>query len=107
MKSLTDIQCVEHTLKGNTYAFEILVNRYKDFVFSLAIKLVKDREWAEEVAQDVFIKVHKNLDRFKGDAKFSTWLYRIVYNTGLDALKKKETVYRTSKRCNLECFGKL
>jgi len=50
--------------------------------------MVKNREEAEEVSQDTFIKVYKSLDRFKGDSKFSTWIYKVAYNTSLDRIKK-------------------
>ena len=73
---------------GNTNAFAVLVHRYKDLVFTLALRLLKNREEAEEVSQDTFIKAYKSLHKFKGDSKFSTWIYKIAYNTGLDRIKK-------------------
>ena len=68
-------------IEGNSNAFSVLVDCYKDLVFSLALKMVKNREEAEEVAQDTFIKVFKSLNTFKGDSKFSTWIYKVTYNT--------------------------
>lgn len=59
-------------------------------VFSLAFKMTKNREEAEEISQDTFIKAYKNLKKFKGDSKFSTWLYRIAYHTSLDNIKKNK-----------------
>ncbi len=73
---------------GNTHAFSNLVDGYKDLVFTLAIRMLGNREEAEEVSQDVFIKVYKSLPNFKGDSKVSTWVYRIAYNTCLDRIKK-------------------
>ena len=73
---------------GNTRAFSNLVDSYKDLVFTLAIRMLGNREEAEEVSQDVFIKVYKSLPNFKGDSKISTWIYRIAYNTCLDRIKK-------------------
>ena len=67
-----------------------MVDRYKDLVFSLALKMVKNREEAEEVAQDTFIKVFKSLSQFKGDSKFSTWIYKIGYYASLDAIKRNK-----------------
>ncbi|TMM29406.1 sigma-70 family RNA polymerase sigma factor [Polaribacter aestuariivivens] len=81
---------INKVLKGNTNAFSELINTYKDLVFSLAIKMTKNREEAEEISQDTFVKAYKNLSKFKGDSKFSTWLYRITYHTCLDALKKNK-----------------
>lgn len=77
-------------IDGDTNAFEVLVNRYKDLVFTLTLRMLKNREEAEEVAQDTFIKAYKSLSRFKGDSKFSTWIYKIAYNTSLDRLKKNK-----------------
>ena len=73
---------------GNTRAFSDLVDDYKNLVFTLAIRMLGNREEAEEVSQDVFIKVYKSLPNFKGDSKISTWIYRIAYNTCLDRIKK-------------------
>lgn len=85
-----DIYYINLIIEGNTNAFGILVDRYKDLVFSLALKMVKNWEEAEEVAQDTFIKVFKSLSQFKGDSKFSTWIYKVTYNTSLDRLKKQK-----------------
>lgn len=59
-------------------------------IFTLALKMVKNREEAEEVAQDTFIKIYSSLTKFKGESKFSTWIYKIAYNTCLDRLKKNK-----------------
>lgn len=75
---------------GNTRAYAQLVNRYKDLVYTLALRMLKHREEAEEVAQDTFVKVFKSLNNFKGDSKFSTWIYRVTYNTCLDRIKKNK-----------------
>jgi len=72
-----------------------LVDRYKDLVFTLALRMVKNKEEAEEVSQDTFIKVYKSLRKFKGDSKFSTWIYRVAYNTCLDRLKKNKRQQNT------------
>ncbi|MCF7560372.1 sigma-70 family RNA polymerase sigma factor [Sabulilitoribacter multivorans] len=77
-------------IKGDTNAFSVLVNRYKDLVYTLTLRMLKNREEAEEVAQDTFIKAYKSLSRFKGDSKFSTWIYKIAYNTSLDRIKKNK-----------------
>ena len=77
-------------VEGDTNAFSVLVDRYKDLVFTLALRMLKNREEAEEVAQDTFIKVYKSINKFKGDSKFSTWIYKIAYNTSLDRLKKNK-----------------
>ncbi|NVK51347.1 MAG: sigma-70 family RNA polymerase sigma factor [Flavobacteriaceae bacterium] len=93
MAKLTDEDYIDKTLKGDANAFAFLIDKYKDMVFTLAVKMVKSREEAEEVSQDTFIKAYKFLPKFKGDSKFSTWLYKIGYNTSLDAIKKKTNQY--------------
>ena len=90
-----DQPTIDAVLKGNTNAFSILVDKYKTMVFTLALKIVKSREEAEEISQDTFIKAYKNLSKFKGDSKFSTWLYKIGYRTSLDSLKKNKEKYNT------------
>ena len=76
--------------KGDTSAFAVLVDRYKDLVFTLSLKMLKDREEAEEVSQDTFVKIYKSLSKFNGEAKFSTWIYKVAFNTCLDRLKKNK-----------------
>lgn len=82
-------------LDGDTNTFAVLVDRYKDLVFTLALRMLKNREEAEEVSQDTFIKTFKSLGKFKGDSKFSTWIYKITYNTCLDRIKKISRTYNT------------
>lgn len=81
---------INQIMTGDTNAFTVLVDRYKNLVFTLAIRMLKNREEAEEVSQDTFIKVYKSLDKFKGDSKFSTWIYKVAYNNCLDRLKKNK-----------------
>ncbi|NDV17079.1 sigma-70 family RNA polymerase sigma factor [Muricauda sp. TY007] len=81
-------QLISEIRKGNARAFSDLVDSYKDLVFTLSIRMLGNREEAEEVSQDVFIKVYKSLPTFKGDSKLSTWMYRIAYNTCLDRIRK-------------------
>ncbi|CAL2075872.1 sigma-70 family RNA polymerase sigma factor [Tenacibaculum sp. 190524A05c] len=95
MAIINDQTYIEKTLNGDTNAFAFLVNNYKVMVFSLAMKMLKSREEAEEISQDTFIKAYKNLSKFKGDSKFSTWLYKIAYRSCLDSLKKNREKYHT------------
>ncbi|AXP81790.1 ECF RNA polymerase sigma factor SigW [Mariniflexile rhizosphaerae] len=91
--TINDQYYINLILNGDTNAFHILVDRYKDLVYSLSLRMLKNREEAEEVSQDTFVKVFKSLPRFKGDSKFSTWIYKIAYNTCLDRLKKNKKFY--------------
>lgn len=93
MTTNNDQTYIDKVLKGDANAFSTLVDRYKNMVFTLALKMVKNREEAEEISQDTFIKAYKNLNKFKGESKFSTWLYKIGYRTCLDNLKKNKGKY--------------
>ena len=86
---LSDIVLIEQTLAGNQSAYTDLVKRHQRFVFTLALRFAKSREDAEEIAQDCFIKAYRSLASFQGTAKFSTWLYSIVYTTAMTFLRKK------------------
>ena len=85
----TDIALIDQTLSGNQSAYGELVKRHQRFVFTLAMRFAKNREDAEEIAQDCFIKAYRSLEIFKRESKFSTWLYTIVYTTAMTALRKK------------------
>ena len=90
MNSLTDHSIIDTILAGNSNAYGILVNRYKNRVFTLAQNILLNREDAEEVAQDAFVKAFAALKSFKKQAAFGTWLYRIVINTALNKKKRKK-----------------
>lgn len=90
MRELTDTEIIESVRKGNQSDFEILVDRYKNKAFSLLCSMLKDTMEAEEVLQDAFLKAYYGLKNFKHEAKFSTWFYRIVYNTALTRLSAKK-----------------
>ena len=90
MEAKEDQIYIERVLQGDTNAFSHLINKYKNMVFTLVVKIVKNREDAEEVAQDSFIKAYQKLDSFKGDSKFSTWLYTIAYRNALTKVRKKK-----------------
>ena len=81
-------------LEGDSNAFKVIVDRYKDLVYTLTLRMIKNREEAEEVAQDTFIKVYKSLKKFKGESKFSTWIYKIAYHSSLDRIKKNKKFQR-------------
>lgn len=90
MEQKDDIWYIERVLKGDTQYFSYFVDKYKDIVFSIAMKVLRNREDAEEMAQESFVKAFKSLHTFKGDAKFSTWLYRITYNNCISEVRKKK-----------------
>lgn len=90
---MNDLQCIEAIKNGNINAFEYIVNRYKAMVFTIAIKVVNSRHTAEDITQDVFIKVFKSLNKFQNKSAFSTWIYRIAYNTSISEIKKKRFIF--------------
>ncbi len=81
---------IDEVLDGNYAAYEHLVNHHKGMVHTIALRIVRNQEDAEEVAQDVFLKAFQKLSTFKGGSKFSTWLYRIVYTTAISKTRKKK-----------------
>ncbi len=90
MIKYTDQNLIDNILAGDTNSFGELVDRYQNLVFTIAIRILKNREEAEEVSQDSFIKAFESLKSYRGEAKFSTWLYRIVYHKSLDRIKKNK-----------------
>lgn len=90
MELYSDAYYIERTLAGDSGCFACLLDRYSRPVHSLILKMVRNREDAEELAQDVFIKVFRNLPSFKADSSFSTWIYRIAYNTAISELRRKK-----------------
>ena len=90
MTTNTDQYYINKIRSGNTDAFSFLVEKYKDLVYTLAVRMLRDRVEAEEIAQDVFVKVYRSINAFKGNSKFSTWLYKICYNSCVDHLKRKK-----------------
>ncbi|MBB2146187.1 sigma-70 family RNA polymerase sigma factor [Pedobacter sp. LMG 31464] len=85
----TDLELITAVLNGNTAQYAVLVKSHQRFVFTLALRFAKNREDAEEVAQDVFVKAYRALGTFKQTSKFSTWLYTITYTTAMTFLRKK------------------
>ena len=85
-----DIAVIQLVLQGQQSAFATLVERHQSYVFTLAMRYVNNREVAEELAQDVFLKAYRYLADFKGNSKFSTWLYTIVNTTCLSYLRSKK-----------------
>jgi len=85
---MTDEQIVGRVRRGETRMFGELVRRYQDSVFAMAVRFVGSRTEAEDIAQEVFLRVHRGIEGFKGDAKFSTWLYRIGWNLCTDWLRR-------------------
>jgi RNA polymerase sigma-70 factor (ECF subfamily) len=88
---LTDeLIIIKKVIAGDSNAFAALVDRYKDLAITLAYNILLNKEDAEDIVQDAFIKSYSSLSTFKGDSRFSTWFYRIVMNTALNKRKVKK-----------------
>jgi RNA polymerase sigma-70 factor (ECF subfamily) len=91
-----DNELIDAALEEQEGSFDRLIEKYKDYAFNLAMMVLGDRQLAEEVVQDSFVKAFKSLSGFRRTARFSTWLYRIVYTTSLDAVKNERKRIRFS-----------
>jgi RNA polymerase sigma-70 factor (ECF subfamily) len=85
-----ETEIINNILKGNRYDYGLLIKKYQANVFRTAIGFVHNKEDAEEITQDVFVKAYQSLSSFGGKAAFSTWLYRITVNTSLNFIRKKK-----------------
>lgn len=83
-----DHEHIQKVLAGDKRAYGFLLEKYQDLVFTLCMRVLKDRQEAEEAAQDTFVKVFKRLRSYRKEAKFSTWIYRIAHNTAIDYSRK-------------------
>ena len=88
MRFLEDHDYIRLTRQGDMQAFGSLVQKHQNMVFTLAIRMLKNHEEAQEATQDSFVRVYQRLSSFEGKSKFTTWLYRIVYNECLGRLRK-------------------
>lgn len=85
-----ELKLVQRVVSGDTEAFSALVLAYEKQVFNIALRMVGNREDAEDISQDSFIKAYNSLSSFRGESSFSSWLFRIVSNTCLDHLRKQK-----------------
>ncbi|MFN8258207.1 MAG: sigma-70 family RNA polymerase sigma factor [Bacteroidales bacterium] len=89
MNKVDEIRIIEQVKQGDLLAFRLLVDKYKTMAFHIALQVVRNTEDAEEIAQDAFLKSYQSISKFKGESKFSTWLYKIVYNLAISKTRKK------------------
>ncbi len=85
-----DIFYIAQVLSGRVNAFSYIVDRHKDRAFNLALRICGNHEEAEEVAQDAFLKAYRSLNNFRMKSSFSTWLYRIIYNTAISSVRTRK-----------------
>ena len=86
----TETELIEQLKRKDESAFKAIVEQWRDMVYNTLLGIVQNETEAEDLAQDVFIKVFENISSFKGESKFSTWLYRISTTTALDHLRSKK-----------------
>ncbi len=93
---MTDYELIQRVLSGEDFHFGELITRYKNLVYSIVLRMVNNNEEANDLAQEVFIKVYRNLKSYYPDYKFSTWIMKITTNHVID--------YRRKKRCETVPF---
>ncbi|NOZ33734.1 MAG: sigma-70 family RNA polymerase sigma factor [Chlorobi bacterium] len=81
---------INEVKNGNIDAFKFLVEKHKDMIYTIVMRIVRIREDAEEIAQDAFIKAFQSIDLFEGKSEFSTWIYKIAYNLSISHIRKKK-----------------
>jgi RNA polymerase sigma factor (sigma-70 family) len=81
---------IEQLKQGDEAAFKTIVDNWQNMVYNTAISIVRNAEDAEDIAQEVFVQVYQSISSFKGDSKFSTWLYRIAITKSLDHERRKK-----------------
>lgn len=86
---MNEKQLVQQVLSGNTSAFGYFVEAYQDMALTIAYRICGNRQDAEDVVQESFVKAYRNLHSFRSESKFSSWLYRIVYNTAVTHINTK------------------
>jgi RNA polymerase sigma-70 factor, ECF subfamily len=84
-----DARLVERFLRGDTHAFEILFRKHQSYAFNVAYGLLGNAEDAADVTQEAFLRVHRNMARFRGESSFTTWLYRVVVNLAITELRRR------------------
>lgn len=105
MRQDSDQEFVDRVLQGEVNAFAPLVHRHQDLVFGICLRILSAREEAEEAAQDAFLNAYRSLDKFRGQASFSTWLYRIAYNTAVSRTRRKRLEWTGLDDDTLERIG--
>jgi RNA polymerase sigma-70 factor, ECF subfamily len=103
---MSDTEIVQTVLAGNREAFRIIADKYQGVVFRTCMGFVHNKEDAEDITQDVLVNVYQSLPSFRGNAEFSTWVYRIAINASLNFMRKKSRQVIVTRIENLFHFGK-
>ena len=102
---LEENRLLDRVLGGEQEAYAPLVDKHKNFAFTIALKILNNRPEAEEASQDAFIKAFHYLKNFNRQSKFSTWLYRIVFNTAISYKRKNRTQFQSIENMPIEYGG--
>ncbi len=102
MNNQDEIIYIKRILDGETNLFSYFLDSYSNAIYSLILPIVRIKEDAEELTQDTFLKAFRKLHSFKGDCSFSTWLYRIAYNTAVSATRKRKIIFPIIDDATLE-----
>jgi RNA polymerase sigma factor (sigma-70 family) len=90
MENPDELKIIEQVKQGDLLSFRLLVDKYKTMAYNIAIQVVRNNEDAEEVTQDAFLKIFQSISNFKGESKFSTWFYKVVFNMAVSKTRKKK-----------------
>ncbi len=93
---------IRKALVGDANALNMLVDKHKEFAYAVAFRILQDHEDAKDITQDSFLKALENLSKFREEAKFSTWLYRVVHNESLLLLRKRKKESTTTDRVDIQ-----
>ena len=102
MSMISEKVLIDRLKNGDVKAMEPLMQLHQDYVYTLAMQMVKSNGIAEELTQDVFVKVFRKIDSYQEKSKFSTWLYTITYRTCLNYLEKKKIIFNMSEIASKE-----
>lgn len=97
-----DLEIIDQLLAGNQSVYSVLVNKYKSYAYTIAQKILQNKPEAEEAAQDAFIKAYHHLAGFNRESRFSTWLYRIVFNTAISYRRKSRHQFQSIETTVIE-----
>ncbi|MCL2350270.1 MAG: sigma-70 family RNA polymerase sigma factor [Defluviitaleaceae bacterium] len=106
-ESKSDYDLVLAVTEGGVSAFDALLGRYKNLVYSVVLRMMNDKEEANDQAQEVFIKIYRNMDKYKPDYKFSTWVIRIATNHVIDFRRKNKNASATDHLEDMEAGGSM
>lgn len=99
---MSDEELVEKIKKGDIDAYEEIIKKYENKVCGIIYHMIKNQNDVEDLAQEVFIKVYKNLSKFKGDSSLYTWIYKITVNLCLDEVKKRKNIIYLDEKLEVE-----